>query len=116
MRLRQGLRIALVGVTASDIGHEERVLIADAIFRSSKYVDGAIDSRIGQSYLESVDVDGEKDIFTQYLDEMPVAKHQFGEFDPGEGEDTPEGSTNNTTPTEAPTAVANNVSSVWPLP
>ena len=57
--------MSLSGVTSVNIGFDEKIAIADAIFRSLKNttVDDGLDPTV---FIESITVDGEEDLFTQY--------------------------------------------------
>ena len=57
--------MSLSGVTSGNIGFDEKIAIADAIFRSLKNttVDDGLDPTV---FIESITVDGEEDLFTQY--------------------------------------------------
>jgi hypothetical protein len=65
MRIEQSFTMSLSGVTSGNIGFDEKIAIADAIFRSLKYI--AVDDGLDRTvFIESISVDGEEDLFTQY--------------------------------------------------
>ena len=81
MRIKQTFTIVLNGITSDDLTtRENRLIVADAIFMSAKYLNTTIDTRIGASYLESIDVNGDTDIFSQYEGDKAEKLTRFGTY------------------------------------
>ena len=74
MRLSKSLSITLQGVDSSVASHEVRVAIANAIVRSLKYnsYNNTYGAELYERYIESIDVDGESGLWTQYDFWQPI--------------------------------------------